>query len=576
MKKLSILFLLMLFTLGVSAQVKSLDELSPEKTYTIRNPHHNAYAIYERSKSATKVWIGGVTKGIVKNVSYRAAVDTTSPSAAWMIVKHNNKWYAFNMQAKKLLSVGNTIASTGTIYAKLDNDAEPLDIKPHGNGTFTILTTRGSNQYLNATPDLGYPVSVRGLDNGSTWEFKEVKEVAPDYNACMKAIKASMPTTFDLNIANGFAWAGSSTSRKQLPHELAKGKAYTFYVSAPKGWICPDGLTIDNGFETFTVNDIKEGDEVTAITIPANKVMGTIMVTGSWQRDETNIRAQKMIFNDDFERNGEPDQTKWRRCVRKNSTWNRFCSDSWRVVYNRDGYLHCRAIKNPQKTDTNPGEMISGGIKSEGKFDFKYGRVEARIKCTLHTGTFPAFWMKPNIYPSWPEGGEIDIWEVINNEDRAYGTVHNSWACCTTGRRHGDKLTGIDYDDWHVMTLDWDENNMSWYVDGKYMWTYSKSSVPHGPNAEIDGWPYDKEYYLILNQSVGDGSWASKPDINFVYETLFDWVRVYQTPNIPDGIEEVTTVSKPQSSTLYDLSGRPVSGKPTKGIYIQNNKLVMK
>lgn len=214
----------MLFTLGVSAQVKSLDELSPEKTYTIRNPHHNAYAIYERSKSATKVWIGGVTKGIVKNVSYRAAVDTTSPSAAWMIVKHNNKWYAFNMQAKKLLSVGNTIASTGTIYAKLDNDAEPLDIKPQGNGTFTILTTRGSNQYLNATPDLGYPVSVRGLDNGSTWEFKEVKEVAPNYNACMKAIKASMPTTFDLNIANGFAWAGSSTSRKQLPHELAKGK----------------------------------------------------------------------------------------------------------------------------------------------------------------------------------------------------------------------------------------------------------------------------------------------------------------------------------------------------------------
>ena len=327
MKKLSILFLLMLFTLGVSAQVKSLDELSPEKTYTIRNPHHNAYAIYERSKSATKVWIGGVTKGIVKNVSYRAAVDTTSPSAAWMIVKHNDKWYAFNMQAKKLLSVGNTIASTGTIYAKLDNDAEPLDIKPQGNSTFTILTTRGSNQYLNATPDLGYPVSVRGLDNGSTWEFKEVKEVAPDYNACMKAIKASMPTTFDLNIANGFAWAGSSTSRKQLPHELAKGKAYTFYVSAPKGWICPDGLTIDNGFETFTVNDIKEGDEVTAITIPANKVMGTIMVTGSWQRDETNIRAQKMIFNDDFERNGEPDRTKWRRCVRKNSTWNRFCSE---------------------------------------------------------------------------------------------------------------------------------------------------------------------------------------------------------------------------------------------------------
>ena len=73
-----------------------------------------------------------------------------------------------------------------------------------------------------------------------------------------------------------------------------------------------------------------------------------------------------------------------------------------------------------------------------------------------------------------------------------------------------------------------------------------------------------------------DGGWAARPDVNFTYETLFDWVRVYQTPNIPDGIEEVTTVSKPQSSTLYDLSGRPVSSNPTKGVYIQGNKKVVK
>ena len=105
--------------------------------------------------------------------------------------------------------------------------------------------------------------------------------------------------------------------------------------------------------------------------------------------------------------------------------WNRFCSNSDKVVFNKDGYLHCRALKNPKVTSEDPGEMITGGIKSLGKHDFLYGRIEARIKTNLHTGTFPAFWLMPtNNIGGWPHGGEIDIWEVINNEDRAYGTVH--------------------------------------------------------------------------------------------------------------------------------------------------------
>lgn len=41
-------------------------------------------------------------------------------------------------------------------------------------------------------------------------------------------------------------------------------------------------------------------------------------------------------------------------------------------------------------------------------------------------------------------------------------------------------------------------------------------------------WPYDRPFYIILNQCTGAGYWAKKPDIDFVYETEFDWVRVYQ------------------------------------------------
>lgn len=108
------------------------------------------------------------------------------------------------------------------------------------------------------------------------------------------------------------------------------------------------------------------------------------------------------------------------------------------------------------------------------------------------------------------------------------------------------------------------------------MWTYSKSNVPHGADATTNGWPYDKPFYIIMNQSVGNGGWAARPDVNFTYETLFDWVRVYQIPSTPDGIGQTPAATSPMSNRIYDLSGRPVSGNPTKGVYIQGNKKVVR
>lgn len=557
--------------------VQTLEDFSPNKTYTIRNPYFNAYAIYNAQKSASTVWAAGMNKGNIKDASYKAKLDQTDPSSAWMVVQYNEKWYAYNMGARKLLTVGNNASNANTAPAKFDDTAQPLELKAQGDGTFSLRTVQGNMNYMCAAPQLAYPISVWEPGDGTSWEFKVNDDVEADYDACIEKIKAGVPVGFDVNLSNGFAWAGNSVSRQQLPHEIARGKAYTFYVRASEGWICPDGLTIDNDEERFTVSGIKAGKTVTAITIPAEKATGNIMVTGTWQRDEANPKAQQLVFDDDFDVDGEPDETKWVRTVREGATWNRFCSNSDKVVFNKDGYLHCRALKNPKVTSEDPGEMITGGIKSLGKHDFLYGRIEARIKTNLHTGTFPAFWLMPtNNIGGWPHGGEIDIWEVINNEDRAYGTVHNSWACCTTGRPNGSNLSGINYDDWHVMTVDWDENQIDWYVDGKYMWTYSKSNVPHGADATTNGWPYDKPFYIIMNQSVGNGGWAARPDVNFTYETLFDWVRVYQIPSTPDGIGQTPAATSPMSNRIYDLSGRPVSGNPTKGVYIQGNRKVVK
>ena len=49
----------------------------------------------------------------------------------------------------------------------------------------------------------------------------------------------------------------------------------------------------------------------------------------------------------------------------------------------------------------------------------------------------------------------------------------------------------------------------------------------------------------ILNQSVGNGSWAKDADVNHTYETRFDWVRVYQRKGMKntDGTVGIAAVS---------------------------------
>ena len=58
--------------------------------------------------------------------------------------------------------------------------------------------------------------------------------------------------------------------------------------------------------------------------------------------------------------------------------------------------------------------------------EFKYGKIEARIKIPNGQGIWPAFWMLGANFEtvSWPQCGEIDIMEHVNNENISNSTVH--------------------------------------------------------------------------------------------------------------------------------------------------------
>ena len=282
-----------------------------------------------------------------------------------------------------------------------------------------------------------------------------------------------------------------------------------------------------------------------------------------------------MVWNDEFdgEDGSQPDETKWRRSTRYGSTWNRFISNSEDVVFLQDGHLVCRAIPNPDQ-ESDPVPMLTGSVESRGLFSFTYGWVEARLKTIPHKGNFPAFWMMPQPpTDSWPKGGEIDIFEAIDAQNTAFHTLHSHWIN-TLGNKNNPKRSfseSVTQGEWHIFAANWTEDLITFYVDGNPVASYAKSQ--NTDDIENGQWPFCHDFYLILNQSVGDGSWAKNPDTSFIYETRFDWVRVFQK-DAPTGIENVQwSMANNQSESWYAPDGRKLQGKPTApGIYISGNK----
>ena len=232
----------------------------------------------------------------------------------------------------------------------------------------------------------------------------------------------------------------------------------------------------------------------------------------------------RIVFSDEF--NGAdgtlPDHRVWKNCKRHPSvTWARFLSSSPAVAFQEGGSLVLRAVPDPDRP-TDEAAMLTGGIETSQSFSFRFGMVECRALVNPFIGNFPAVWMMPKTDLKWPLGGEIDIFEQINEEQKAYSTVHSAWTKIHPDEPHSGNVS-LPMDRYHIYAVEWGENALTFYTDGRQVYQYTKQ------NDSQEQWPFDKsDFYLILNQSVGDGSWAEKPDSTHTYEMRIDWIRVYQ------------------------------------------------
>jgi beta-glucanase (GH16 family) len=166
-------------------------------------------------------------------------------------------------------------------------------------------------------------------------------------------------------------------------------------------------------------------------------------------------------------------------------------------------------------------EYTSARIITKGLFDFEYGKVEARMKLPLGQGLWPAFWMLgANIDEvSWPECGEIDIMEHVNNEYMTHGTVH--WY--NNGHSYVGNGTSVDPTQYHVYGVIWEQNLIRWFVDGVQFYQFTVQASNNSDEA------FRHPMFLLLNMAIG-GNWPGYPDATtpFPSSMLVDYVRVYQ------------------------------------------------
>lgn len=190
-----------------------------------------------------------------------------------------------------------------------------------------------------------------------------------------------------------------------------------------------------------------------------------------------------------------------------------------RVTELKNGKLHINCFKEN-------GRIYSGRVYANVNTGWQYGYFEARILLPKGKGTWPAFWMMPVHFRSWPADGEIDIMEevgyhpdYVSSSLHANAHVHSN----NTQVTHEMHCPGAE-GEFHKYAIEWTHDNITTYVDGKKQLSYDNRGLGR------DDWPYDDPFYVILNLAWG-GSWggAQGVDESALPVTMeIDYVRVFQ------------------------------------------------
>lgn len=283
-------------------------------------------------------------------------------------------------------------------------------------------------------------------------------------------------------------------------------------------------MEIENAME-YTAYFPLAGDYNIRLVVKLNNLEFSASKPVNIAADDPNYDPN-LVWSEEFNYTGLPDPTKWNFETGGGGWGNnelQYYTDSENNAYVDNGVLTITA----REEQVGGRDYTSTRITTQGKFDVKYGRIEARIKLPYGQGIWPAFWMLGANFSQvgWPMCGEIDIMEMVggpNRDNTCHSTIH--WDNNGQHAEYGQSYTlptGIFADNFHVFGITWNAQQIRGYVDDV---EYFVADITPAGLSE-----FQNNFFLILNVAVG-GNWPGSPDetTEFPQTMQVDWIRVYQ------------------------------------------------
>jgi beta-glucanase (GH16 family) len=398
-----------------------------------------------------------------------------------------------------------TVSVNSTADWNISTTADWITVRPSGgikNETTNVTVTIAENK---TTSDRS---AVLTLKAGASTKNISVTQTAP-------AALSVSPTSTSVGAQGGAVAIAVSTNVAWT----ASANVNWIHLSAASG---NTSATVNATVDASTASAYREG--TVTFTYGGSK---TATVTIKQLSDNiATPEGYTLVWNDEFNDASltMPDTKNWTYEVWNPGTVN---NELQRYVAGKsgnnvtaevsNGILKIHAIKVGN-------EVLSARMNSTASW--QYGYMEARIKLPKGKGTWPAFWMMPKNYTSWPKDGEIDIMEEVGyNPGYIVSTIHcNKYNNGGTQIESRSKYVATAESDFHVYACEWTATNLKFYVDGEQILNYANDKTGY------DAWPFDQPFYIILNLAWG-GDWGGAKGVDesalpATYE--IDYVRVFQ------------------------------------------------
>jgi len=268
-----------------------------------------------------------------------------------------------------------------------------------------------------------------------------------------------------------------------------------------------------------------------------------IFFTSSYS--QVDVVYTNLVWSDEFDTNGAINSSKWHHQTQipNGGSWYngevQHYTNQLTNSFVNAGFLNIVAKKEPYTDQGVTKQYTSARLNS--KFAFLYGRVDIRAKIPTNQGTWPALWMLgKNVNEdggffdsqfgttNWPACGEIDIMEhgITPSQPTNYiqSALHTPSSFGNT-INHGGTIASNLGNDFHVYSMNWSPNQITFLLDGVAFYTYNPA-VKTSSN-----WPFTAEQYLLLN--IAMGGVAGTIPASFTQASMeIDYVRVYQNTTV--------------------------------------------